>query len=208
MSCGVFTEVQFILNHIIPKNLEGVKVLDLGIGFGFYGWALKAHGYQGNPYEAKGFVGTPYVVGVEVNRARAEHTRKFGLYDEVHVLDVTKELPLNEYGVIILSHLIEHLSKEEAFALLARLEKMCTGVIVVACPYGDTTGLEPMSHDFHISAWVERDFEALGYKTRHLRFSHRAGRAVALFEALWYKLRGKRRGGVLVAWKNAKEEKQ
>ena len=202
MSCGVMTEVQFILNHIIPKNLENVKVLDLGIGFGFYGWALKAHGYHGNPYEAKGFVGTPYIVGVEVNPDRANHTEKFGLYDEVHVLDVTKEIPEGEYGVIILSHLIEHLSKEEAKKLLSKLEAMCTGIIVIACPYGNTTGdLEPMSLDFHISSWYEKDFNDLGYNTRHLRFSHRAGRAIALFEAFWYKLRGKRRGGVLVAWK-------
>ena len=202
MSCGVFTEVQFILNHIIPKNLENVKVLDLGIGFGFYGWALKAHGYHGNPYEAKGFVGTPYIVGVEVNPDRAHHTEKFGLYDEVHVLDVTKEIPEGKYGVIIMSHLIEHLSKEDALTLLSKLEEMCTGVIVIACPYGDTTGLEAKSLDFHISAWYEKDFNDLGYKTRHMRFSHRAGRAIALFEALWYKLRGKRRGGVLVAWKS------
>jgi len=202
MSCGVFTEVQFILNHIIPKNLEGVKVLDLGIGYGFYGYALKAYGYQGNPHQAKEFTGTPYIVGVEIDPERAAHTRKYGLYDEVHTLDVTKELPLDEYGVIILSHLIEHLDKEEALTLLARLEKMCTGVIVVACPYGDTTGLEPMSHDSHISAWTEHDFKPLGYKTRHMRFSHRAGRAVALFESFWYWLRGKRRGGILVAWRD------
>jgi len=203
MSCGVMTEVQFILNHIIPKNLENVKVLDLGIGFGFYGWALKAHGYHGNPYEAKGFVGTPYIVGVEVNPERAKHTEKFGLYDEVHVMDVTKELPEGKYGVRIVSHLIEHLSKEDALILIHKLEAMGPGVIVFACPYGNTTGdLEPMSLDFHISSWYEKDFNDLGYKTRHLRFSHRAGRAIALFEAFWYWLRGSRRGGVLVAWKS------
>ena len=202
MSCGVFTEVQFILNHIIPKNLEGVKVLDLGIGFGFYGWALKAHGSQGTPDEAKEFTGAPYIIGVEINQKRAAHTRKYGLYDEVHTLDVTKELPLDEYGVIILSHLIEHLSKAEAFTLLDRLEKMCTGVIVVACPYGDSCGPMAKSYDSHISAWTEKDFTPLGYKTRHMRFSHRAGRVVALFEAFWYWLRGKRRGGILVAWRD------
>ena len=184
MSCGVFTEVQFVLNHIIPTNLDGVKVLDLGIGCGFYGWALKAHGSQGNPDEAKEFTGTPYIVGVEVNKARADHTRKYGLYDEVHVLDVTKELPLDEYGVIIMSHLIEHLYKEQALTLLARLEAMCTGVIVIACPYGDSCGPEKKSDDSHVSAWTENDFTPLGYKTRHMRFSHRAGRAIALFEAL------------------------
>jgi len=201
MSCGVFTEVQFILNHLIPKNLENVKVLDLGIGFGFYGWALKAHGYHGKIHEAKGFIGTPYIVGVEVNPERANHTKKFGLYDEVHVVDVTKEIPEGEYGVIIVSHLIEHLSKEDAFALLRKLEAMCTGVIVIACPYGDTTTAKARSLDSHISAWYEKDFNDLGYKTRHMRFSHRAGRAIALFEAFWYWLRGSRRGGVLVAWK-------
>lgn len=202
MSCGAYTEIQFVLNNIIPKNLENVKVLDLGIGFGFYGWALKAHRVHGDQYEAKGFVGTPYIVGVELNPKRAEHTKRFGLYDEVHVLDVTKEIPEGTYELIIVSHLVEHLLKEDAITLLRKLEEICTGLIVIACPSGDTTTGKAKSLGSHISAWYEKDFNDLDYNTRHLRYSHRAGKATALFEAFWYKLHGKHKRGVLVAWKS------
>jgi hypothetical protein len=93
MSCGVFTKVQFILEQRLPRGLDVVKVLDISCGYGFYGWALKAHGDQGNPDEAKGFTGTPYIVGVEINPKRAEHTRKHGIEDEIHVLGITQESP-------------------------------------------------------------------------------------------------------------------
>lgn len=197
MSCGSFTEVQYILEQVLPRNMNNKRVLDVGCGYGFYGWALKAYGRTG---EAKGFTGSPYIVGVDVNELRSLHTKKHGLYDEVYVMDITKQIPEGHYDIVILSHVLEHIQKNLAYTLLKNLEDV-SGMIVIVTPYGDATDLLVLDKDSHVSSWTEKDLDPLGYKTRHIRFSHRAGRVVSWFEAFYFKVKGLKHGGVLVAWK-------
>ena len=192
MSCGAFTEIQFVLKELVPYDLHNKRILDVGSGYGFFGWALRAHRQ-----------GTPYIVGIEINPERLKRLKEIGMYDLLLNEDVREWTPDEPFDLIIVSHLIEHLSKEEGIRLIEKLMKFCQGSIIVTCPEGDTRA--PLDEDDppddeHISVWVVEDLEKLGLRTRHMSFSHRGGRATCLFERFWFWLKGLNRGGVLIGW--------
>ena len=192
MSCGAFTEIQFVMNELVPDDLHGKRILDVGSGFGFWGWILRAH-RQGNPH----------ITGIEINEERLQRCSEVGMYDQLLKIDVRDWLPLEEYDLIIVSHIIEHLSKSEGKILINKMKVACKGMLIVTCPEGDTRS--PLSEndppdDEHISVWKKDDFMKMGMITRHMRFSHRSGRIVCLFERLWFWLKGLKRGGVLIGW--------
>jgi SAM-dependent methyltransferase len=192
MSCGAFTEIQYVMNELVPEDLDGKRILDIGSGYGFFGWVLRAHR-----------TGTPYIVGIEINPERRERAREIGMYDANLLGDVFAWTPRSEYDLIILSHVVEHLPKEEALGLIEKMKEFCRGRIIVTSPEGDTR--KPLAegdppHDEHISIWREEDLQKIGFKTRHMRFSHRAGRVVCLFERFYFWMKRIRRGGVLVGW--------
>lgn len=191
--CGAFTEVQFILNKLIPDDLDGLKVLDVGFGFGFYGWALTTWKK-----------GRSHIVGIDINPDRVERQIELGIYDEVFCKDINEWLPVESFDLIIASHVVEHLEKDDGLKLLERLQAKCRGRLIVACPEGDTLSIEMRDsvkyYDVHVSVWRARDLRQLGFKVKQMSYSDRAGRVVSWFERVWFWLRGLGQRGVLVAW--------
>lgn len=192
MSCGAFTEIQYLFKSIIPKDISGYKILDVGCGVGFFGYALRA--FRDGEFN---------ITGVDINLDRIKKCHKMNLYNQLYNTDILNWVSHDEYDLIIVSHLVEHLSKIDGIKLISKLRWFTRNILIVTAPYGDTRAeLDEGDYpdDEHISIWESKDLIDLGFKTRHMRFSHRAGRIVSIFERIWFRLRGIKRGGVLVGW--------
>jgi SAM-dependent methyltransferase len=176
---------------LISKD-KPLKILDIGPGLGYWGFMLKVlldH--------------EPHLTGVELNPDTIARLKRLHLYDLIYEDDARRlgEWFEKKYDTAILSHFIEHIPKRDGIALLKSLSLICDQIIVL-CPEGDTKTKSTIDIEgsAHVSAWTMRDFEKLSFRTRHIRYSIRAGRVVTYFEKIYFKLKGLKRGGVLVAW--------
>ena len=195
MSSG-FVESPYVINNIIP-DVNGLNILDVGIGYGFWGWVVKA-------WKA----GNCQLTGVEINDHYISLQNKLNIYDEIVPMDIRTGLTIfedNSYDIIIMSHVIEHIEKDIAFKVIKQLKRICRGRLIILCPEGNAliyNGREDIKfeHDYHLSTWRTSDFEKLGFNVKQFRFSHKAGRVVSWFERIWYFFKRKDRGGVIAAW--------
>ena len=197
MSYG-FEDSKYVLKNIVPRNLNGYRVLDVGCGFGFWGWVLRMH--TGGEF---------YLAGIEINPNYIEKLSPLNIYDNILHMDITKDLekiPNDSFDLVIASHVIEHLEKNEGWKMLDELRRICRKILIVLCPEGDAIDYDektPMheisKYDYHRSAWHASDFKGhKGFKIRQLPYSHRAGRATALFEKVWNRIKRRKRGGSLI----------
>jgi phospholipid N-methyltransferase len=177
-----------IVMDLIEKE-PPLSVLDIGPGFGFWGYMVKAY-----------LDLEPYITGVEINPNCVSRLKRLNLYDRIWTGDASDlgEWSKDNYDLAVLSHVIEHLETDEAIQLIAHL-KTITHKIIIICPEGDALVQHEQPGYSHLSQWTASDFRELGFKARSVAFSHRAGRVVSLFERLYFKLKGLKRGGVVIA---------
>jgi SAM-dependent methyltransferase len=195
MSSG-FVEAPYVINDIIP-DVNGLHILDVGIGYGFWGWVVKA-------WKA----GKCQLTGVEINDHYISRQDKLNIYDEIVPMDIRTGLTIfedNSFDLIMMSHVIEHIEKNTAFKVIEQLKRICRGRLIILCPEGNAIVYKgrkgnKFEHDYHLSMWRASDFEKLGFNIKQLRFSHSAGRMVSWFERIWFWLKRLDRGGVLAAW--------
>ena len=143
----------------IRKNRPQLKtVLDVGIGFGKYGFLLReyfdvkeGHKYQPKDWELK-------ITGVEIFENYLSEIQRI-LYNKIIIGNVLEALPtLGNYDLAILSDVIEHFSKEEGITLLNELFKHCEDIIITT-PLGFHEHKSGENrHEEHKSGWIMEDF--------------------------------------------------
>jgi len=199
MGFSSFYSKQVFIN-LIPKDISGCRILEIGPGYGFYGWVIKALRYGKDDVE---------LWGVEIEPEYYNACLTLGLYDNLICDDANKfiEEYLDhdwKFDFIIMSHVIEHIEKKKGIILINNLKKLCSKRIIITCPEGNTIDKlklpDKKLHDLHLSMWKEKDFKKLGFKTKHVRRACAAGRVVVLFEKLWFFIKGLRHGGDVIAW--------
>jgi hypothetical protein len=139
------------------------SVLDLGIGFGMNGAAVRNWLDLGTK-EANGGKWRIKLDGVE---GFAKYKNPvWDVYDKVHVMDIRKFIEIEaRYDLIIMTDVIEHFDKEEGIKILRRLKEMCNKAVIVSTPaiwieQGDAYGNK---YEAHRSMWNLHDFRAEGY---------------------------------------------
>lgn len=123
------------------------RILDIGCGAGTYGVLLR------------GFLdGPPIVDGCEAWPEYVDRYRLRGIYDHLHTCyaqDIADDV-LATYDTVFMGDVIEHMPKDEALALLARIP----GWVVIATPthhFDNPPDLPPT--EAHVSHWTHQDFE-------------------------------------------------
>ena len=184
-----------IVLDLIPTDIP-LKVLDIGSGYGYWGYILKAY----LEYE-------PTIWGIEVNPKCIRRLKRLGIYDFIIEGNANSHdlWAINNYNLAILSHFVEHIKKKEALDLISILKTKCDQIIIV-CPEGDAICENDEIGFSHLSKWTKKDFEKIGMQSLQLALSHRAGRVVSQFERLYFKLKGLTRWGILIAWWNQSSE--
>ncbi|UCG89592.1 MAG: class I SAM-dependent methyltransferase [Candidatus Heimdallarchaeota archaeon] len=153
------TRLQHVCN-IIPRKLDGLKILDCGIGFGEMAFRLRTH-YR--------FRGTPFIVGLDLHESYVLLHSTLGLYDKVYNCSVI-DIPYAEnfFDIVLALELIEHLSKEDGLKMLNEVERVSRGQVIITTPHGFTATRERGGnpHMEHISGWHPKDFTDRGYSVR------------------------------------------
>jgi SAM-dependent methyltransferase len=136
----------------IAASLDPVPqlILDVGCGYGKYGVLLREY-----------IDGLPEVHGVEMWEQYVAPFRLRGIYDQLSVGNALAipALVLDQYDLINMGDVIEHMDKDAALEFLAR----CRGRVLINTPvdfFHNGDGLPPTED--HVSHWTEQDFRDTG----------------------------------------------
>ena len=180
------------VKSLLPK--EGIKVLDIGHGYGENGLMVRAHTL--NRCE---------LWGIEIYEPYHEFQKRLGLYDHLILGNAIETgLPDKTVDYTIASHIIEHLDKGDGYRLLTELERVTVKRIIVVTPKGLVPAEEKDGNIFnmHKSGWEPEDFKDAGYSV-HLTSLDINSRAIQVFGRIWYALNGRKwRNPVIVATKD------
>jgi len=105
-------------------------------------WEPNAKHYLGHPW-------IKYIVNADV--------RKLGKFD----------LPHARYDLVVWWHGPEHVTREELPATLQQIEGVCTGIVLLGCPWGRNPqgAVGGNEYERHSGAHYPEDFNNLGYET-------------------------------------------
>jgi SAM-dependent methyltransferase len=131
---------------------EGLKTgLDIGCGDFSCLTALRAFGFRST--------------GVDAWAETIEACRKRNVHDAYLVGNFLEmEFP-EEFDVVVLSHVIEHLDRDTGWLALRKLERIAKRLVYVETPRGflEQPAMRGNPWQRHLSGWFPHDFESRGY---------------------------------------------
>lgn len=155
----------YILNAL-PNNLDGLIILDVGCGFGEWGYLIKTRKQ-----------GAPYVIGIDVWQPYLEKLRKLNIYDALVQADAPL-IPVRSKSVDIAlaCEVLEHLPKGVGRNLLKELERVTKKLILISTPLNyPQREVHGNPYQKHISEWAPEELKELDFKVKivHSRFAER-----------------------------------
>ncbi len=166
MGSSFISQVPVIIDLI--KQLKPLSVIDIGKGFGKYGFLI--HEYYGIDNSKKinsdknlkeqSFVQIDAVeVDADFMLPHLNH-----LYNHVYFADIFDiYLDLSKYDLVLMIDVIEHLEKKMALELIAHFLKQDSKIIVATPIDFFNQDLYQSEYEHHISHWTYNDFKLLGF---------------------------------------------
>lgn len=158
-----------VLDFIARLDLR--SALDVGAGFGRWGFLLRCHMAGGKSLTAE----PAQTLNLEAVEGFAGNINPVydAVYNRVHQGDARDVLPrLGKYDIVICGDMIEHLDKEDGRKLIEEMKRHATGALIVSVPLGecpqDAIGGNPM--EVHRSTWRRADFRGQGAYLKAFRF--------------------------------------
>lgn len=147
-----------MLRRAIVGGLEGEKtmtVLDLGCGDG----------------SAVEFLGLPEnfeMIDVDIFEPYLKLAKRRGIYKKLVKADIREFYPKEKFDIVLASHVLEHLEKNDGLKLIKKIEKFSKKRVIIACPIGDLPQEEYDNNPFqvHRSSWTVNEMKNLGYEVR------------------------------------------
>jgi SAM-dependent methyltransferase len=183
----------------LPKNLDGLLVLDAGSGIGEVAYYVQA--FTGRP--ACDISGHPRIIGVDINAESVQFTQNWlpKIYEDIQRLDladVEKWAKMSglHFDMAWLLEVPEHIPKEKMLSILDQVERIAD-YILIATPYGDELNQDygDVIPEFnHVSVWMSEDFTQRGYKVavEDVTAYPRGIQALRWVYAVYRRLRGKK----------------
>lgn len=177
MPTSPYSNTVYVLDLL--SGLPTHSVLDVGAGFGRWGFLCRCHLGGGESLTA-----VPRqrirIDAVEIHRPNISPVYP-AVYDHTYEGDARSVLPsLGQYDVIICGDMIEHLEKQEAWALIENMKKRARHAVLLAMPFGDCPQGAIGGNEFetHRSTWGKEDFK--GREVVVKEFPFLAGRPSAV----------------------------
>lgn len=123
----------------------------------------------GSSSPIKSFSKNLYCVGVDafklsINKSKKE--RIHNKYYQIDVLDIDKKFEAKSFDCVLASDLIEHLTKDEGYKLINKMERLANKKVIIFTPNGFLPQGEYDNNPWqlHKSGWTVEEFKKLGYK--------------------------------------------
>ncbi len=109
-----------------------------------------------------------YCVGIDAFAPSIEKSKKLGIHDEYHqmnVLEALEKFGPKSFDVVVALDLIEHLTKEDGEQLLDMMDKLARKRIFIYTPNGflPQGDRENNPWQVHYSGWEPKEFRSRGY---------------------------------------------
>lgn len=157
----------------VARQLRPKSVLDVGIGFGKYGFLFREYLDIWDAADVTGCSRANWstrIDGIEATREYVTELQEF-LYDKIHLGDVREVLEtLDTYDVVVMGDLLEHFEREVGEALLDVAYAHTDQCLLLTFPLGCARNTNVLNnlHESHLSRWSRKDFRRfpqVGYKT-------------------------------------------
>ena len=152
----------------LSQKLKPKTVLDIGKGFGKFGFLLQEYigiinTMKVNPDKSLREQSSIKIDTVEVDAdLMLPHLSQ--LYNTIYfgdILKLYKNLPF--YELVLMIDIIEHINKEEALLLLKHLVQQGTKIIIATPIHFFEQHLYASKFENHISHWTKNDFKNIGF---------------------------------------------
>ena len=166
MASSFFSQIPGII-HLITK-LKPLSVLDIGKGFGKYGFLI--HEYLGidNKKKINNLKTLNELSSIKIDAVEVDEDLMLpylsAIYNKIYFGDITKmytDLP--KYELIIMIDIIEHINKEDALSILRKSLAQGTNIIIATPKKYFQQDLYESEFENHVSHWTKADFIKLGY---------------------------------------------
>lgn len=148
-----FTRIKEYKEIISKLNVK--SVLDVGCGYGTNKSFKKYSSF-----------------GIDINKECVEKAKQGGNYKHIFFGDITElQLKDNSFDAVVCIQTIEHLTKENGYVLLDKMESLAEKLVIVITPFGYFPIPE---HDRpymkHLSGWYPNDFIKRGYDITYTKY--------------------------------------
>lgn len=156
------------LDPLVLPLLRGVRILDLGCGYGHWGHIITTH-YRPEPDDP---CLRADVVGVDIHAGNVDFARKAGTYREVIHCDAVSyaaKQASGSFDTVLVIDLIEHMPREDGLSLLSHVTRVASKAVILATPGFDNfrpgsngiTGFNEWEH--HVSRWSVAELKSHGF---------------------------------------------
>jgi hypothetical protein len=180
MAYSPYQDTVYILEFI--NNLNPRSILDVGAGFGRWGFLCRCHFAGGTSLAIKPGQ-TLQIDAVEAFEPNVNPVYS-AVYNRTFLGDAREVLQgLGEYDVIICSHMIEHLEKPEGWDLIETMRKRARMALILGLPFNDPLRepIEGNEFEAHRSVWTAGDFHDQQALVRSFRFLKRTDAGVVIY---------------------------
>lgn len=156
------------MDHVAIPKIRGNTVLDVGCGFGKWGFLAKQYFWC---TQNGSMVQEPLVAGIDLHYANVQRLNQQQIYDIV-IHGSATHLPFQDksFDTVLAFELLEHLTEADGYQALREFERVARQCILLSTPNKKclrdglecVTGFNP--HEAHLSWWQIKDFQALGYR--------------------------------------------
>jgi SAM-dependent methyltransferase len=152
-----------LIPYILPI-IEGSAILDIGCGYGKWGYLLKIDYWYTKSGRKRSEL--KYTVGIDAYIKYLKFVKHYRIYDDVILCDA-RCLPLreNSFTTVLVLEVVEHISKNEGRQLLKEAEQIANRLVIVSTPayFIRQEARDCNLFQKHSSKWTVNDFVRLGY---------------------------------------------
>ena len=169
MPTSAYQNTAYVLEFVC--GLDPESVLDVGSGFGRWGFLCRCHVVGGHSLTTQ----PEQSLRIDAVEAYPGNISPIyqAVYNHTHQGDARELVPsLGTYDVVICGDMIEHLDKGEAWALIKEMKQHATNALILTLPFGNCPQDAIYGNEFekHRSVWRRADFAGSGACIRTFPF--------------------------------------